>query len=151
MAPQTDIDQSTGLPSGITGSDAALSLRDRIGSTLGRTISAASGGDPSQPSALEMAINKHHQQQMEDAKMHRDNLANYYSSPLMVRQGINPETGQRFDDPNYQGGAAQSKIDQQNLDAKYTQRYLSSLQAYGKAVGMNKDLKDAIQKQSDLM
>lgn len=146
--PTTDV--SDEIPAASAGT-VNSTLKDRILGTVGKTITSAAGGDPNAKSPLSAAIDKHHQQQADEANMHQRNWANYVQGHLLIRQGINPETQMRFDDPNYPGGPAKARADQQAMDTSYTNNMNTAHQLYLKSAGKTKELKDAITKQGDLV
>lgn len=139
------IDAGGGDLTAITPQTVQPSLKDRIMGGAGSIIQSAAGGDPTAATPLSQAIDKHHKQMADEANMHQKNYANMSSGLIMVRHGINPETGQRFDDPNYQGE------DHASMDAKYLNWKNAAYQNYLKSAGKTKELKDAITTQGNLI
>lgn len=88
---------------------------------------ATSFGAP-KGSALDNAIQQHHQARLDEAKMHRRNAS---TAAGILTYGIDPKTGQ-------------SLTDEQRT--QYTNEYKAAMAAYEKAAGVNKETKGAIQK-----
>lgn len=116
---------------------AAPDLKSRIFTGVNGLMSGSTGQDPSS-SPLGGAIQAHQKRQLDEINMHRRTVATEKSAELMAHQGIDPDSGMRFDDPNYKGD------DQNTVIARHAGNVQTAMQAYGKLAGMNPELKAAI-------
>lgn len=97
-------------------------------SSLGRDMS-----QPRQPNKLDTAMDKHHQQRLNEARMHRQNAATYASA---LATGSDPQTGQPLSPEQKQ---------------QYQDWYNASWQAYTKIAGVNKDTKAALAQHGNMI
>lgn len=103
-----------------------------IGGSLGRG-SVTGGGDGSNSNKLDAAIDKHHTQRLNEAKMHRQNAATYASA---LATGTDPQSGQPLSPEQKQ---------------QYQDWYNASWQAYTKIAGVNKDTKAALAQHGNMI
>src|ERR1700743_3452654 len=96
------------------------STGQRVMTTIGNILSSSTGQDPNS-NPLNRAIKAHQQRQLDTANMYRQTAATHAAALLMAHQGIDPENGMRFDDPNYQGPGQQAQVD------KFTGNYQEAL------------------------
>lgn len=90
-------------------------------------------GGGTNTSPLDSAIEKHHQQRLNEAKMHRQNAQTYASA---LATGSDPQTGQPLSPEQKQ---------------QYQDWYNASWQAYTKIAGVSKETKQAIAQQGGLI
>jgi hypothetical protein len=91
---------------------------------------AGTGG---QESKLDQAIAAHHQRQIDEAKMHRQNAATFFT---LLHIGKNPETGEPLTPEEQQ---------------RYQNQYNAAMDAYQKLTGVNKQTKAAVQQSRQIL
>lgn len=111
-----------------TGLERAGGMISAATSSLGRDMS-----QPRQPNKLDAAMDKHHQQRLNEARMHRQNAATYASA---LATGSDPQTGQPLSPEQKQ---------------QYQDWYNASWQAYTKIAGVNKDTKAALAQHGNMI
>jgi len=111
----------------LTVSDVKPSFKERALGVIGGILSGGAGQKPGE-SALDQAIAKHHQQRLDEARMHRQNAATYAG---VLATGFDPKTGQKLTPEQEQ---------------QYQNWYDTSWAAYEKAAGLTKETKGALQR-----
>ena len=116
-------------PGGV--SDVQPDTKERVLSTIGGILTQGSGRKANAPQ-LDEAIARHHQQRLDDARMHRQNAATYAG---VLATGTDPKTGAPLTPEQ---------------EAQYQNWYNSAWAAYEKAAGVDKNTKGALQKAKTL-
>lgn len=111
-----------------TGLERAGGMISAATSSLGRDMS-----QPRQPNKLDAAMDKHHQQRLNEARMHRQNAATYASA---LATGSDPQTGQPLSPEQKQ---------------QYQDWYNASWQAYTKIAGVDKDTKQQLAQHGNMI
>src|SRR6266403_4225998 len=90
-------------------------------------------------------LKQHHERRQAEAEMHVGASKTATKAIMMVNQGIDPETGQRLDDPAYKGAGKDALL------AKYKAQYDKSWGEYKKIAGVDKDAKGALAKAEQII
>jgi hypothetical protein len=98
-----------------------------------------------QPSSMGDLIGQHHQIRLANAQMYSNAAKTALHSQLMIQHGIDPESGQRFDDPGYKGPSAQDQA------AKYQANYNEAWTNYKKLAGVDQNTKGALAKAEQIL
>lgn len=98
-----------------------------------------------QPSSMGDLISQHHQTRLANAQMYSNAAKMALHSQLMIKHGIDPESGQRFDDPSYKGPSAQDQA------AKYQANYNEAWTNYKKLAGVDQNTKGALAKAEQIL
>ena len=109
--------------------------KERIFGALGSIL-----GGGTDKSGLEKALDQHHQRRLNEAKMYYQNASLYYAALTQIKNGVNPTTGKKFSDPDYDGEPPEE------LRQQYQAWHDASMDAYEKVAGVNKEIKAHIKK-----
>jgi hypothetical protein len=103
---------------------------EKFASGIGGMLSAGTG-QQFQGSDLQQAIEKHHAQRLEEARMNAETASRNWA---ILQHGVDPDTNQPFE-----------KLPPE-VKQRYQTRFETSQAAYEKAAGVNKDAKNIIQR-----
>jgi hypothetical protein len=111
-------------------------LEKGMGIVAGLTTGRPKGGP------LDEAIEKHHQQRLDEARMHRKTAA---TAAGILTYGIDPTTGKPLVDPQTGEKLVNPKTGNAYID-EYTNDYKTAMGHYEKVAGVSKEAKEAIKK-----
>src|SRR5258708_7734112 len=97
-------------------------------------------GGHGKSSVIDDMVTQHHAARLSNAQMYSNAAKDATAAIVHINQGIDPETGQRFDDPSYKGAGADA------LRSKYQANYDESWGNYKKIAGVNPETKGALAK-----
>jgi hypothetical protein len=125
------VDQASQVP------DVPASGKEKAFGLIGALTTGKPKGGP-----LDEAIAKHHQQRLDEARMHRRTAA---SALAIYSYGIEPKSGKELVDPK----TGKKLINPETGNAyedEYLNEWNSAMEHYAKVAGVNKETKAAIQK-----
>lgn len=120
-------------------SSVAPDTKERVLTGVGGFLSGATGQGKIY-SPLEQAIQAHNQRRLDEANLHMKTMSTVGGGLAMINQGVDPETHQHFDDPNYNGRGRDTLL------SEYGNNYETAKKAFHDVAGVNKDTKAALQR-----
>lgn len=121
--------------------------KERVLGGIGGFLSGATGaggsdrGTPFHDSDLGRALEDHHSQRLAEAQMHQASVAKAGAALAQIQQGINPETGQKFN-PN----DPQDQVQMEQMRQFYEKQFNAAHDLFVKTAGVNKETKGALAK-----